>query len=112
MALLTGRGSNLRALLPASFRSGPKSQTYVRLASSKHPTGFVPPTRDDLGELRERVQDFIGEHEANTVIDEFGNDRWTKGEKYPKSLLRRQIVKMSSRTRCGGNLGVLGKDCM
>ncbi|PGH31755.1 isovaleryl-CoA dehydrogenase [[Emmonsia] crescens] len=29
-----------------------------RAASTKHPQGFVPPTHDDLVELRERVQEF------------------------------------------------------
>ncbi|KAG5291823.1 isovaleryl-CoA dehydrogenase [Histoplasma ohiense] len=29
-----------------------------RAASTKHPKGFVPPTHDDLVELRERVQEF------------------------------------------------------
>lgn len=32
-----------------------------RAASTKHPRGFVPPTNDDLAELRERVQDFTRE---------------------------------------------------
>ena len=29
-----------------------------RCASTKHPKGFVPPTSEDLDELRERVQVF------------------------------------------------------
>jgi hypothetical protein len=29
-----------------------------RCYSSKHPKGFVPPTQEDLTELRERVQEF------------------------------------------------------
>lgn len=29
-----------------------------RAASTKHPQGFVPPTNEDLNELRERVQEF------------------------------------------------------
>ena len=32
-----------------------------RAASTKHPRGFLPPTADDLTELRERVQDFTRE---------------------------------------------------
>lgn len=32
--------------------------TVRRAKSTKHPTGFVPPTMDDLAELRERVQEF------------------------------------------------------
>ena len=38
-------------------RSRPRL-TLQRAASTKHPKDFVPPTNDDLGELRERVQDF------------------------------------------------------
>ena len=30
----------------------------ARAASTKHPKGFVPPTQEDLVELRERVQEF------------------------------------------------------
>jgi isovaleryl-CoA dehydrogenase len=29
-----------------------------RWASSKHPSGFVPPTEEDLAELREQVREF------------------------------------------------------
>lgn len=29
-----------------------------RAASSKHPKGFVPPAKEDLDELRDRVQEF------------------------------------------------------
>ncbi|KAL9640101.1 MAG: hypothetical protein Q9164_000488, partial [Protoblastenia rupestris] len=43
-------------------RSRPRSLHYQptikRAASSKHPNGFVPPTAEDLSELRERVQEF------------------------------------------------------
>ena len=41
-------------------RSGPRPLhlTLQRAVSTKHPKGFVPPTNDDLGELRERVHDF------------------------------------------------------
>ncbi|KAI5924468.1 acyl-CoA dehydrogenase NM domain-like protein [Camillea tinctor] len=34
----------------------PQHRTY---ATSKHPTGFTPPTPSELSELRERVQDFV-----------------------------------------------------
>ena len=34
------------------------SLQFRRLASTKHPKGFVPPTDEDLTELRERVQEF------------------------------------------------------
>ncbi|CAK7241205.1 MAG: hypothetical protein STHCBS139747_002665 [Sporothrix thermara] len=40
----------------ASFLVAVRQQS--RFASSKHPKGFVPPTPDDLEELRERVQEF------------------------------------------------------
>lgn len=44
-------------------RSRPRSlQVNIkRAASSKHPQGFVPPTAEDLTELRERVQEFTSE---------------------------------------------------
>lgn len=35
--------------------------TVQRAALTKHPRGFVPPTTDDLAELRERVQEFTRE---------------------------------------------------
>jgi len=38
-----------RLIIPLSIR---------RAASSKHPKGFVPPTQEDLNELRESVQEF------------------------------------------------------
>ena len=41
-------------------RSGPRllHLTLQRAVSTKHPKDFVPPTNDELSELRERVQDF------------------------------------------------------
>lgn len=36
----------------------PALTPYFRSISTKHPTGFVPPSESDLLELRERVQDF------------------------------------------------------
>lgn len=33
----------------------------LRSVSTKHPTGFVPPTEDDLTELRESVREFTSE---------------------------------------------------
>ena len=41
-------------------RSGlrPFHLTPQRALSTKHPKDFVPPTKDDLTELRDRVQDF------------------------------------------------------
>ena len=41
-------------------RSKPSHYASIRKssASSKHPRGFAPPSVEDLGELRERVQEF------------------------------------------------------
>ena len=39
-------------------RQRPLHITVQRAASTKHPRGFVPPTIEDLVELRERVQEF------------------------------------------------------
>lgn len=33
----------------------------LRTVSTKHPKGFVPPTEEDLTELRESVQEFTSE---------------------------------------------------
>ncbi|KAJ9647455.1 uncharacterized protein PV06_00168 [Exophiala oligosperma] len=61
--------------------------TTVRLAStskSKHPSGFTPPSREDLYELRERVQEFtrreIPEETAARTdsSNEFPNEMWKK----------------------------------
>lgn len=58
--------------------------TQSRPASSKHPKGFVPPTRSDLAELRERVQEFtrreipeeLAAHTDKSNV--FPNDMWKK----------------------------------
>ena len=42
-------------------RPRPLQVNPKRAASSKHPRGFVPPTAEDLTELRERVQEFTSE---------------------------------------------------
>lgn len=39
-----------------------------RKASSKHPNGFVPPTPEDLTDLRERVQAFIRKSTSNCMV--------------------------------------------
>jgi isovaleryl-CoA dehydrogenase len=55
-------------LLSRSIRSLCLQQPRVlhaaarRHASTKHPQGFVPPTQEDLTELRERVQEFTRRH--------------------------------------------------
>ena len=42
-------------------------QATKRSASSKHPRGFVPPSAEDLLELRERVQEFTRGHSAGAM---------------------------------------------
>ncbi|KAL8733248.1 MAG: hypothetical protein Q9166_002265 [cf. Caloplaca sp. 2 TL-2023] len=57
---------------------------FKRAASTKHPTGFSPPSNDELTGLRERVQEFTRreipeELAAKTDKDnEFPNDMWKK----------------------------------
>ncbi|KAL2801159.1 acyl-CoA dehydrogenase/oxidase [Aspergillus keveii] len=59
----------------------PAARTY---ASSKHPKGFVPPSEDDLLELRERVQEFTRREIPEEVAaqtdaqNEFPADMWKK----------------------------------
>ena len=53
-------------------RSRPRPlQVNIKRAASttKHPRGFVPPTAEDLTELRERVQDFTSEILNSTARD-------------------------------------------
>ncbi|MCJ1268721.1 hypothetical protein MMC22_008609 [Lobaria immixta] len=58
--------------------------TFKRSVSTKHPRGFVPPTTEDLKELREQVQDFTRreipeEVAAKTDRDnEFPMELWKK----------------------------------
>lgn len=44
-------------------RSRPRiyAEAFKRTASTKHPTGFSPPSTEELTELRERVQEFTSE---------------------------------------------------
>ncbi|KAI9852699.1 MAG: hypothetical protein M1838_005894 [Thelocarpon superellum] len=55
-----------------------------RYASTKHPRGFVPPTTDDLNELRESVQEFNRREIPEAVAlqtdqaNEFPKDMWPK----------------------------------
>ena len=53
--------STIRQVGRSSPRPRPIHVTVQRPASTKHPRGFVPPTVDDLAELRERVQEFTRE---------------------------------------------------
>ena len=62
------------------------SSSFLRAAStsSKHPKGFVPPTTEDLSELRERVQEFTRREIPEQVAartdqtNEFPNEMWLK----------------------------------
>jgi isovaleryl-CoA dehydrogenase len=72
-----------RALSVAkSVQCLPASQ--IRLASSKHPQGFQPPSQADLEELRERVQEFTRREISEEVAartdksNEFPNEMWLK----------------------------------
>ncbi|RMD40425.1 hypothetical protein DV735_g4684, partial [Chaetothyriales sp. CBS 134920] len=81
----------LRATARAAPRCRPATTPFGRLglrhassSRSKHPPGFVPPTADDLQELRERVQEFVRleitpevAHETD-VTNEFPNTMWKK----------------------------------
>ncbi|EON69952.1 isovaleryl-CoA dehydrogenase [Coniosporium apollinis CBS 100218] len=55
-----------------------------RAASSKHPKGFAPPAKEDLDELRERVQEFTRREIPEEVAqktdhsNEFPMDMWKK----------------------------------
>ncbi|EXJ80557.1 isovaleryl-CoA dehydrogenase [Capronia coronata CBS 617.96] len=60
-------------------------KTTTRAAStSKHPSGFTPPTTEDLYELRERVQEFTRREIPEEVAaktdqwNEFPNEMWKK----------------------------------
>jgi isovaleryl-CoA dehydrogenase len=54
------------------------------LATTKHPRGFVPPTEDDLLELRESVQEFTKREIPEEVAartdaqNEFPAEMWKK----------------------------------
>ncbi|KJZ75966.1 hypothetical protein HIM_04790 [Hirsutella minnesotensis 3608] len=67
-----------RQLRPAAAASP------VRWHSSKHPKGFEAPTREELDELRERVQDFARREVTEEVAaatdksNAFPNDMWPK----------------------------------
>lgn len=56
----------------------------LRFASSKHPKGFVPPSPDDLEELRERVQEFTRREAPEEVAaaadkkNDFPAELWSK----------------------------------
>jgi isovaleryl-CoA dehydrogenase len=62
----------------------PLSAFQRRNASSKHPKGFVPPTSEELSELRERVQEFTRREITEEVAagtdksNSFPNEMWQK----------------------------------
>ena len=73
---------NTSVLLPSSHIA----QTAVRLASthSKHPSTFIPPTTEDLYELRDRVQEFTRREipaelaHATDTNNDFPQHMWKK----------------------------------
>ncbi|KAJ5804160.1 uncharacterized protein N7518_000463 [Penicillium psychrosexuale] len=62
----------------------PALTPYFRSISTKHPTGFLPPSESDLLELRERVQDFTRREIPADVAartdeqNEFPAEMWKK----------------------------------
>ncbi|KAH0565137.1 hypothetical protein GP486_001470 [Trichoglossum hirsutum] len=55
-----------------------------RAASTKHPRGFAPPSAEELGELRERVQEF-----ARREIPETVASRTDRENEFPVELWKR-----------------------
>lgn len=74
------------AILPASQSSRTALRTSIRAASttSKHPSGFTPPSTEDLYELRERVQEFTRREISEEVAaltdanNDFPHSMWKK----------------------------------
>lgn len=50
--------NTIRLVSRSAPRCAPPIPHQARAASTKHPNGFIPPTPDDLAELRERAQEF------------------------------------------------------
>ncbi|KAK3693957.1 acyl-CoA dehydrogenase/oxidase [Podospora appendiculata] len=73
--------SVMAASSPGSITS---RRQQTRLASSKHPQGFEPPSQADLAELRERVQEFTRRELTEEVAaatdktNNFPSDMWAK----------------------------------
>ncbi|KAJ9624840.1 hypothetical protein H2203_004790 [Taxawa tesnikishii (nom. ined.)] len=69
---------------PRSPRPSLAQYQWRRCASTKHPKGFEPPSREDLDELRERTQEFARREIPEEVAqktdyeNEFPNDMWRK----------------------------------
>ena len=72
-----------RSTIPAT-PSLCRQQHQRRAASTKHPRGFVPPTQDDLNELRERTIEFARREipyelaQSTDHDNAFPNDLWRK----------------------------------
>lgn len=75
------RASEHNALSAASKRI---PRQWHRCASTKHPKGFVPPTQEDLDELRERTVEFARREIPEEVAwktdqgNEFPMEMWQK----------------------------------
>ncbi|KAI9861103.1 MAG: hypothetical protein M1813_005532 [Trichoglossum hirsutum] len=65
-------------------RSRPVFLQLRRAASTKHPKGFAPPSTEELGELRERVQEF-----ARREIPEAVAARTDQKNEFPVELWKR-----------------------
>lgn len=71
-----------RTLSLSSTRRVP--QQWQRAASTKHPKNFVPPTQEDLDELRERTREFVRREipeelaQATDHKNEFPMELWGK----------------------------------
>ena len=78
--------SRLACGIPTIFSTSPHvSRTSIRLAStSKHPSGFTPPSTGELYELRERVQEFTRREIPEDVAartdreNDFPHNMWKK----------------------------------
>ncbi|CAK7237089.1 hypothetical protein SCUCBS95973_009830 [Sporothrix curviconia] len=84
--------SSCRRLAPRTFSppsiavaaSSLAVRQQSRFASSKHPKGFVPPTPDDLEELRERVQEFARRELSEEVAAAADKNNDFPAELWPK----------------------------
>lgn len=75
---------HLRHLRPKDLRPAVSLALRFHSSSKKHPKGFEPPSREDLEELRERVQDFTRREVTEEVAartdktNAFPNELWPK----------------------------------
>lgn len=76
--------SSTRALRQSRFLLASTQGTRPASTASKHPSGFTPPTTEDLYELRDRVQDFTRREIPEEVAastdrnNDFPNSMWKK----------------------------------